>query len=116
MTMADLQVLVVAPSDSSGGFVTQGATGGAQHSGAGEVAGALLQKVVTISSEKLADGVIAVARAIGPSLKDRIAGLNDIAVKEVSIGCTIDLNGHVVVVGVGAQTSVTITFEVTSTA
>jgi hypothetical protein len=111
--MPDVPVLVVGPVETEGGLVEHGATESKPHAGVGEVAAAVMHKVIKVSSDKLADGVITLAKEIGPSLKARMAGLSEISVQEVSIGCSIDMSGHIVVAGVGAEASVSITFRVT---
>lgn len=104
--MANIKVIYGVP---VGGAVTEGASGDEQHAGAKD----LVRKAVDRSSDVLVEGVKGVANAIGPSLKAAMEGLSNIDVKEVSIGCAIDVNGSVVVAGMGAQATLTITFEVT---
>lgn len=108
--MSDVDVLVsVEAAEIKSGLVQEGATGSAQHMSIGKALG----KVVKISADEIADGVVAVANSIGPTLKAKLAGLSNITVSEVSIACTLGANGSVVVAGVGAEATLTITFQVT---
>ena len=104
--MVNIPVLYGVP---VGGAVTEGASGDEQHAGAAE----LVRKVVDRSSDALVEGVKGIASAMGPSLRAAMKSLSDIDVTEVSIGCSIDVNGSVVVAGMGAQANLTITFKVT---
>ena len=91
--MADLEVLIL-DEPSSGGLVSHGASGDRAQS---NPVTAAVKKVINISSEQLVDGVTKIAQAIGPSLKEGMKGLSDIAVKEVSIGCTIGAHGTIMI-------------------
>jgi hypothetical protein len=104
--MSDIPVLVldVRPT----GLVKQGATETHAHAGPGAIVG----KVVNIGSDKLVAGVKQMAQNIGPSLKEELKELGDIAVSEISIGFAITAEGGIVVAGVGAEASLTITFKV----
>ncbi|MGH7118847.1 MAG: hypothetical protein ACREFP_07645 [Acetobacteraceae bacterium] len=109
--MPDVEVLVFQPSQAPG-LVTHGATGAVPHAGPGEIAANAAWKVVTIGADKLADGVVAVAEKVGPTLRERLKNAKDVVVESVSIGFSIDVNGKAFMVGVGAQASVTVTFHV----
>jgi hypothetical protein len=104
--MPDVEVLVIDSGVS--GLVSKGATGAEAHSAAGKA----VERVVKLSSEHLIEGVTKIAQAVGPSLKAGMKGLSDISVQEISIGCTIGANGSIVIAGVGAEASLTITFKV----
>jgi Trypsin-co-occurring domain 1 len=67
---------------------------------------------LTLSPEQLVAGVKKIAKDISPALKAGFSELGDIAVQEVSIGCAISATGGIVVAGVGAEASLTITFKV----
>jgi hypothetical protein len=105
--MPDIPVLVLV--EEQRGLVKKGATETYAHAGAGTVVG----KVVNLGSEKLVAGLKKMAEDIGPSLT---AGLKElsakIAISEVSLGCAINAEGGIVVAGVGAEASLTITFKV----
>jgi Trypsin-co-occurring domain 1 len=53
-----------------------------------------------------------IAQDIGPALQSGLTGLGNIAVQEVAIGCAISAEGGILVAGVGAEASLTITFKV----
>lgn len=110
--MPDVEVLVFQPAQPQSGLVTHGATEAVPHAGPGEMVAAAAWKVITISADKLAEGVVAVAENVGPSLRQRLKSAKDVAVESVSVGFSIDVNGKAFVVGVGAQASVTVTFHV----
>ena len=104
--MTKLPVLIV--DEEASGLVGKGATGTEAHSAAGKA----VKRVVQLSSEHLIEGVTKIAQAVGPSLKAGMKGLSDISVQEISIGCTIGAEGSIVIAGVGAEASLTITFKV----
>src|SRR5262245_12451076 len=105
--MPDVEVLILADDQAAGGLVNRGATGGGPHAGAGKV----ISKVIKLGSDQLVDSVTKIANAIGPSLQQGLKGLSSMAVQEVSIGCTIGADGSILIAGVGAEASLTITFR-----
>jgi Trypsin-co-occurring domain 1 len=105
--MPNVEVLVL-DEEYAGGLVGKGASSDQAHAGPG----AALKKVLVLSSEHLVAGVTSIAREIGPSLQAGLKGLSAIDVKEVSIGCTIGAHGTIMIAGVGAEASLTITFKV----
>jgi NTP-dependent ternary system trypsin peptidase co-occuring protein len=106
--MPDVPVMFVEV-QSAGGLVERGATGTTPQAGPGTV----IAKVIDFSSDHLIDGVTKIAQTIGPSLKSAMSGLSSISVQEVSVGCAISASGSVVVAGVGAEATLTITFKIT---
>jgi hypothetical protein len=105
--MLKVPVMVVGE-QSEGGLVDRGATGSTQQSAPGKV----VAKVFDLASDHLVEGVTRIAEAIAPSLNSAMSGLTKISVQEVSIGCAINASGGVVVAGVGAEASLTITFKI----
>jgi hypothetical protein len=104
--MPNIPVMVVEV-QTEGGIVDRGATGSTQQAGPGTV----IAKVIELSSDHLIDGATKIAQAIGPSLKTAMSGLS--GVHEVSVGCAINAHGSVVVAGVGAEATLTLTFKIT---
>jgi hypothetical protein len=109
--MANIPVLVVVNEHpAKGGVVKRGASPTTAQSAVGTA----IQKAIeiTLTPEKLVAGVKQIAQDIGPILKEELKGLGNIAVQEVSIGCAINASGGILVAGVGAEASLTITFKV----
>jgi hypothetical protein len=113
---SNVQVLVwemipESPGGTVGGIVSQG-TAPDQQQGARETAHKVIRKVIDISSEKIVESVVEIGNKIGPTLKKNLEGLTGISVSEVSIGCAIGGDGNIIVAGVAAEASLTITFKV----
>jgi len=108
--MAKVPVLFVEPERQASGLVTEG-TSGDQEQGLVTKAAAKIAKVADMDATQIAVGVVAIAEKVGPELSKAVKKLGSGKLKEVSIGCAIQLNGGVVVAGVGAEASVTITFD-----
>jgi hypothetical protein len=96
---------------SAGGIVDQG-TGPDQQQGAKEAVQKVVQKVIEVSADRIADSVVDIGNKIGPALKNSLQRLSGISVQEVSIGCAIGADGSIVVAGVKAEASLTITFRI----
>ncbi|WP_144186732.1 CU044_2847 family protein [Elioraea rosea] len=107
--MPDIEVLIVETAVGGGGLVRKGAGGGEQQA---LDAGKAVTKVVRISAERIADGVAAVAQAVGPTLRAKLISLPGLELDTVSIGCAITVDSGVIVAGVGAEASLTVTFRV----
>ncbi|MBW6397926.1 hypothetical protein KPL78_08725 [Roseomonas sp. HJA6] len=104
--------VLIASDDATGpesGLVQSGATGGGPHA-------ALLRrlggKVVDISATMIADSVEALAKAISPTLQQKMPALAGLTVQEISIGCTITGQGEIMAVGAGMEASLVVTFRI----
>jgi Trypsin-co-occurring domain 1 len=97
--------------ESAGGIVGHGTSPDEQH-GAQEAVQKVVKKVIEVSADKIVDSVVEIANKIGPVLKGSLQKLSGIAVHEVSIGCAIGADGNIVVAGVQAEASLTITFRI----
>jgi hypothetical protein len=93
------------------GIVPEG-TGPDEQHGAREAVQKVVRKVIDVSAEKIVDSVVEIGNNIAPALKQKLGQLAGISVQEVSIGCAIGADGNIVVAGVQAEASLTITFKI----
>jgi Trypsin-co-occurring domain 1 len=106
------RALGVAEPNQTGGIVGTGVSQDTSHSKLGDKAKAALTHVVEeIDADKIAQQTLGLAQRMRPAFDACAEALRRIKVSEISVGCAITAEAGVVFAGVGVETSLEITFD-----